>query len=175
LSHGLFDYLREPIPSGGGFIPLSTEIHNIDHLGETLRGFIFVRVLVIPDIAVSHLIVKTGVSGLTVDMDAEGVRFRFNEHGKEYIEITKTPNFIIVSISNIDSIGPGVFSIYAGANPDEDICSICRVELKEGDNMYTTICEHRFHFLCLFGWLKTPISQRRCPLCKGELPAKSPE
>lgn len=44
------------------------------------------------------------------------------------------------------------------------LCSICHDDLV-GD-LYTTVCEHTFHRVCLRNWINQPSSRQRCPLCR---------
>ena len=48
---------------------------------------------------------------------------------------------------------------------EETICYVCQDEFEEREElMKFPVCGHKFHALCLEGWLKT---SRRCPLCSA--------
>ena len=46
-------------------------------------------------------------------------------------------------------------------------CSICLMEVKEGDDTILLPCGHMFHDNCVTKWLKI---HNTCPLCRFELP-----
>ena len=51
-------------------------------------------------------------------------------------------------------------------NFGQDLCVICREELKISDTLYRAPCRHKFHKKCLKQWLK---QNNRCPLCDDRM------
>ena len=47
-------------------------------------------------------------------------------------------------------------------------CSICYEE--DDEKTYTTKCNHKFHYKCLYKWLYDYNEFKECPLCKTILP-----
>ena len=48
----------------------------------------------------------------------------------------------------------------------QDLCVICREELKNGDTLYRAPCGHKFHKKCLKRWLQ---EDNRCPMCNDRI------
>merc|ERR1712151_474250 len=49
---------------------------------------------------------------------------------------------------------------------DEETCSICFAEIKEGDKIYKLACDHTFHKACFDPWL---MKSSECPNCRGDV------
>jgi hypothetical protein len=49
---------------------------------------------------------------------------------------------------------------------EEELCSICYYNLKEGEEIHKLECKHVFHCECIKEWL---MKERSCPLCKQEI------
>jgi hypothetical protein len=48
-----------------------------------------------------------------------------------------------------------------------DLCSICQEELLSCRKVME--CGHRFHFKCIFLWIKSKASSPDCPICRKEI------
>lgn len=49
---------------------------------------------------------------------------------------------------------------------EEELCSICYYNLKEGEEIHRLPCKHIFHCECIKEWL---MKERVCPMCKQEI------
>ena len=50
-------------------------------------------------------------------------------------------------------------------------CSICRLVLRSGAEIWRVLCGHVFHDECIFGWLTSPNGRQQmsCPLCRKSI------
>lgn len=71
--------------------------------------------------------------------------------------------------SNASSLASTIPVLSRSSSPDEDgaFCSICLERFREGMHESTTPCQHKFHFLCILGWLNTRRST--CPMCRQNI------
>ena len=49
---------------------------------------------------------------------------------------------------------------------DDQTCTICCADIKEGDKIYKLACEHTFHKACIDPWLE---KSSECPNCRGDV------
>ena len=49
---------------------------------------------------------------------------------------------------------------------EDDICSICLVAAKKGDQVYELVCKHIFHVKCIKPWFE---KSSVCPNCRRDL------
>lgn len=55
---------------------------------------------------------------------------------------------------------------------DQNICTVCQEEFKEGSEVYYLHCKHMFHKDCIIPWFET---HNTCPTCRFELPLDDQE
>lgn len=47
-----------------------------------------------------------------------------------------------------------------------DECSICLQKYNNGDQIFITKCQHKYHIQCLLSWYK---NNNNCPICRKQI------
>jgi hypothetical protein len=60
---------------------------------------------------------------------------------------------------------------------EENCCSICLEPFNDEDKLHGTMCDHYYHYLCLYGWIEKLKSKTNdfngcfsCPMCQKMIP-----
>ena len=48
-------------------------------------------------------------------------------------------------------------------NEERQMCSVCKFEFEEQEEVTVLPCKHRYHKACIFGWFD---HEKTCPICR---------